>query len=105
MPAPSSELQSAEPEQTEKPKRVSLRPLGRIKPYLLRHKGMLAAALLALVVAAGATLALPLALRRMIDLGFSGIEPARQLLGLWPTLVRRDLVEPEVKVSLCETAA
>lgn len=75
MPAPSSELQSAEPEQTEKPKRVSLRPLGRIKPYLLRHKGMLAAALLALVVAAGATLALPLALRRMIDLGFSGIEP------------------------------
>jgi hypothetical protein len=36
--------------------------------------------------------------------GFSGIEPARQLLGLWPTLVRRDLIEPEVKVSLQETA-
>ena len=36
--------------------------------------------------------------------GFSGIEPARQLLGLWPTLVRRDLVEPEIKVSLQETA-
>lgn len=36
---------------------------------------MLAAALLALIAAAGATLALPLALRRMIDLGFSGIEP------------------------------
>lgn len=36
---------------------------------------MLAAALIALVVAAGAMLALPLALRRMIDLGFSGIEP------------------------------
>jgi len=36
--------------------------------------------------------------------GFSGIEPARQLLGLWPTLVRRDLVEPEVKVSLQDTA-
>ncbi|WP_244462631.1 ABC transporter transmembrane domain-containing protein [Methyloceanibacter caenitepidi] len=64
-----------EPEETGKPKRVSLRPLGRLKPYLLRHKGMLLAALVSLVVAAGAMLALPLALRRMIDLGFSGIEP------------------------------
>lgn len=64
-----------ETEETEKSKRVSLRPLSRIKPYLLRHKVMLAAALLALVVAAGATLVLPLAMRRMIDLGFSGIEP------------------------------
>ena len=36
--------------------------------------------------------------------GFSGIEPARQLLGLWPTLVRRDLIEADVKVSLQETA-
>ncbi len=36
--------------------------------------------------------------------GFSGIEPARQLLGLWPTLVRRDLIEPGVKVSLQDTA-
>ena len=25
-------------------------------------------------------------------------------IGLWPTLVRRELVEPEVKVSLQETA-
>ena len=36
---------------------------------------MLAAAFLALVVAAAATLAVPLAMRRMIDLGFSGIDP------------------------------
>jgi ATP-binding cassette subfamily B protein len=36
---------------------------------------MLAAALIALLVSAGATLAVPLAVRRMIDLGFSGIEP------------------------------
>ncbi len=36
---------------------------------------MLAAAFLALVVSAAATLAVPLAIRRMIDLGFSGIEP------------------------------
>jgi ATP-binding cassette, subfamily B, bacterial len=36
---------------------------------------MLAAALVALVVSAAATLAVPLAVRRMIDLGFSGIDP------------------------------
>lgn len=43
--------------------------------YLLRHKAMLAAALIALIVSAGATLAVPLAVSRMIDLGFSGTEP------------------------------
>jgi ATP-binding cassette subfamily B protein len=36
---------------------------------------MLGAALVALVVSAVATLAVPLAVRRMIDLGFSGIDP------------------------------
>jgi len=56
-------------------KRVSLRPLLSLKGYLLRNKGMLAAALAALLVSAGATLAVPLAVRRMVDLGFSGIEP------------------------------
>ena len=56
-------------------KRVSLRPLLGLRPYLLRHKGMLAAALAALVISAAATLAVPLAVRRMIDLGFSGIDP------------------------------
>jgi ATP-binding cassette subfamily B protein len=56
-------------------RRASLRSLGALKPYLFRHKGMLTAALLALVVSAAATLAVPLAVRRMIDLGFSGIDP------------------------------
>ena len=37
---------------------------------------MLGAALLALVISAAATLAVPLAVRRMIDLGFSGIDPS-----------------------------
>ena len=36
---------------------------------------MLAAAFAALLVSAAATLAVPLAVRRMIDLGFSGIDP------------------------------
>ncbi len=56
-------------------KRTSLRPLVALKPYLLHHRRMFGAALLALLVSAGATLAVPLAVRRMIDLGFSGIEP------------------------------
>jgi ATP-binding cassette subfamily B protein len=54
-------------------------PLGRLlalRPYLLRHKAMLGATLLALLVSAGATLAVPLAVRRMIDLGFSGVDPS-----------------------------
>jgi ATP-binding cassette subfamily B protein len=65
-----------EPGEEEKAtKRVSLRPLLQLRPYLLRYRGMLAVAILALVLAAAATLAVPLAMRRMIDLGFSGIEP------------------------------
>ncbi|MGD9503117.1 MAG: ABC transporter transmembrane domain-containing protein [Methyloceanibacter sp.] len=51
-----------------------MRSLGALKPYFFRHKGMLAVALAALVVSAGATLAVPLAVRRMIDLGFAGID-------------------------------
>lgn len=34
--------------------------------------------------------------------GFHGISPASQLLGLWPTTVRRDLVEAAVTVRLLE---
>ncbi|MGZ5915943.1 MAG: ABC transporter transmembrane domain-containing protein [Methyloceanibacter sp.] len=52
-----------------------MRPLLGLKPYLGRYKAMLAAALVALLVSAGATLAVPLAVRRMIDLGFTGVEP------------------------------
>ena len=55
--------------------RARLRPLLALKPYLLRHKGMVAAALVSLLIAAAATLAVPLAVRRMIDIGFAGIEP------------------------------
>ena len=67
------------PEATERERakrRAAFRPLLALKPYLLRHKGMLGASLLALFVSAGATLAVPLAVRRMIDLGFSGIDPS-----------------------------
>ena len=67
--------QAFTPQAEREVKRASLKPLLALKPNLLRHKGMLAAAFVALIVSAGATLAVPMAVRRMIDLGFSGIEP------------------------------
>ncbi|MDH5538570.1 MAG: DUF1446 domain-containing protein, partial [Rhizobacter sp.] len=36
--------------------------------------------------------------------GFHGVSPASQLLGLWPTTVRRDLVEAAVQVDVIEAA-
>ncbi len=53
-------------------KRTDFSTLKAILPYALKHKGRIAAALLALAVASAATLALPLAIRRVIDTGFSG---------------------------------
>ena len=70
--SPVSTLRSAE---TERERRARLRPLLALIPFLARYEGMMAAALLALLVSAAATLAVPLAVRRMIDLGFTGIEP------------------------------
>ena len=49
----------------------SLRPLARLLPYLGRYKMQVVLALIALIVAAGATLTVPLAVRRVIDHGFS----------------------------------
>src|SRR5512135_1489875 len=50
---------------------VRLRPLARLLPYVARYRGRALAALLALVVAALTTLIVPVAVRRMIDFGFS----------------------------------
>ncbi len=55
-------------------KRKSLRPLARLLPYMMRYRGMVVAALFFLTVAAATTLTLPLAVRRMIDHGFSGAD-------------------------------
>jgi len=49
----------------------SLKPLASLMPLVLRHRARVVAAIVALVVAAGATLAVPLAVRRVIDHGFS----------------------------------
>ncbi|KQV66104.1 ABC transporter [Rhizobium sp. Root1220] len=49
----------------------SLKPLGRLTPYVMRYRGMVTGALVSLALAAVTSLALPLAVRRMIDHGFS----------------------------------
>lgn len=51
---------------------LKLRPLASLIPYVRRYRRRAVAALCALIVAALATLAVPLAVRRMIDFGFAG---------------------------------
>ncbi len=55
-------------------KRRSLKPLRRLFPYLMRYRGMVAGAVFFLLLAAVTTLTLPLAVRRMIDKGFSAAD-------------------------------
>jgi ATP-binding cassette, subfamily B, bacterial len=50
---------------------VKVEPLKQLLPYILRYRGRVAAAFVALVVAALTTLVVPIAVRRMVDFGFS----------------------------------
>ncbi len=59
------------PSAAPKPARVSLRALRPLLPYALKHRGRIAAGLAALIAASGATLFVPVAVRLMIDRGFS----------------------------------
>jgi len=52
-------------------RKLKLKPLARLLPYVARYRGRALAALAALVVAALTTLIVPVAVRRMIDFGFS----------------------------------
>ena len=63
------------PEAHAAPRSRSLRPLGAIVPFATAHKGRLIGAFLALTAAAAATLAIPVAVRRLIDHGFSTDHP------------------------------
>ncbi len=66
----------AEIDRTDKRKRRSVAPLARLLPYLTRYRGLVAGALVFLTLAAAATLALPLAIRRMVDHGFNQTDPS-----------------------------
>ena len=67
--APAAPQPAAAPETAAR--RRKLRPLLGLMPFVARYKGRVAGALVALLVASLATLAVPIAVRRMIDLGFS----------------------------------
>ncbi|MBB6465381.1 ATP-binding cassette subfamily B protein [Aminobacter lissarensis] len=55
-------------------RRRSLRPLSRLSPYLYRYPRLVVGAIISLVAAAVTTLTLPIAVRRMIDHGFSSAD-------------------------------
>jgi ATP-binding cassette, subfamily B, bacterial len=52
-------------------RRINLRPLASLLPYIGRYRGRALSALGALIVAALTTLIVPIAVRRMIDFGFT----------------------------------
>jgi ATP-binding cassette, subfamily B, bacterial len=66
---PSSTVAAAADAASRRPR---LRPLARLLPFVLRYRAHAIGALIALIVAALATLAVPIAVRRMIDFGFTG---------------------------------
>ena len=54
------------------PRRLRVRPLLALLPFVWRYRAHAIGALIALIIAALATLAVPIAVRRMIDFGFTG---------------------------------
>jgi ATP-binding cassette, subfamily B, bacterial len=67
--AGASAVPSASPASPER--RINLRPLASLLPYIGRYRGRVLSALGALIVAALTTLTVPIAVRRMIDFGFT----------------------------------
>ena len=59
-----------------RPPAKSLTPLRALKPFVMPYRGMIAAAGVALIAAAAATLVLPAAVRGVIDHGFSSADAA-----------------------------
>ncbi len=65
-----------QPDSSERPKSRSLKPLRALLPFLAPYHGRMVLALLALLIAAAAMLALPMALRNVIDEGFTAANAA-----------------------------
>ncbi len=73
-------------ETTERPKAKSLRPLRALLPYIRPYKGTLILAIAALLLASGAQLSLPVAIRYLIDGGLLADNPEhinKYFLGLF----------------------
>jgi ATP-binding cassette, subfamily B, bacterial len=67
-----SVAETAEPGAAKPSQRAQLSALLPLLPFAVRYKGRIFAAVVALTIAASATLTVPVAVRRMIDFGFSG---------------------------------
>ncbi|MCX7296821.1 MAG: ABC transporter, partial [Hyphomicrobiales bacterium] len=61
----------SEQAQAAERRRLNVKPLTRLLPYIGRYRARAFAALVALTIAALTTLVVPVAVRRMIDFGFS----------------------------------
>jgi ATP-binding cassette subfamily B protein len=61
----------SDPHLSDRPKARSVRPLAELWPYLVPYRRVLFAAMVALLLASGAMLALPLALKGLIDKGMA----------------------------------
>ncbi len=59
------------PQEPGATRRTNLRPLASLLPYIKRYRGRVIAAIAALILAALTTLVVPIAVRRMIDFGFT----------------------------------
>jgi ATP-binding cassette, subfamily B, bacterial len=60
-----------EQEAKSRPKAKNLRPLLRLLPFLMQYRSRVVIAFIALLVASSATLVIPVALRRVLDNGFT----------------------------------
>ncbi len=69
--APVPPAAAAEPEAPAAKRKTNLRPLASLVPYVKRYRWRALAALGALILAALTTLVVPIAVRRMIDFGFT----------------------------------
>jgi ATP-binding cassette, subfamily B, bacterial len=70
-------VENIERQAERRAKSKNLAPLRALKPFLMPYRGMIAAAGFALAIAAAATLAMPIAVRGVIDHGFSAEDASR----------------------------
>ena len=61
----------SDPSSADRPKAKSVRPLASLLPFLKPYRGVLAWAMVALLLASGSMLALPVALKHLVDRGMS----------------------------------
>src|SRR5262245_5025238 len=70
-------VENIERQAERRAKSKNVAPLRALKPFILPYRGMIAAAAVALIIAAAATLILPIAVRGVIDHGFSTEDASR----------------------------